>query len=70
MHKYFNILDYNYFKKHYEIIAIYLSIQQALDVYPKAVQQINFTGSLSGDNNGLMFFIIEEAKETTLAFSQ
>ena len=32
------LLDYNYFK----LIAIDLSKQQALDVDPKAIQQINF----------------------------
>ena len=50
------------------MIAIDLSKQQALDSDPKAIQQITFTGSQSGNNNKLMFFIIEEAKETTLDF--
>ena len=36
----------------------------------KAIQQINFTGNLSGDDNRLTFFIIEEVKETILDFSQ
>ena len=56
------LLDYNYFKKHYKVIAIDLSKQQALDADPKAIQQVNFTGNLSGNNNTLIFFIIEEAK--------
>ena len=30
------LLDYNYFKKYYKIIAIDLSKQQALDTDPKA----------------------------------
>ena len=47
-----------------------LSKRQALDADSKAVQQINFTGNLSGNNNRLIFFIIEEAKETILNFSQ
>ena len=64
------LLDYNYFKKHYKMIIIDLSKQQALDADPKAIQQINFTGILSGNNNRLMFFIIEEVKETVLDFSQ
>ena len=38
--------DYYYFKEHYDIIARDLTKQQALDTYPKAIQQINFTGSL------------------------
>ena len=52
------------------MIAIDLSKQQALDTDPKAIQQINFTGNLSDNNNKLMLFIIEEAKETILDFSQ
>ena len=49
---------YNYFKKHYKMIAIDLSKQQALDADPKAIQQINFIGNLDGNNKRLMFFII------------
>ena len=51
------------------MIAIDLSKQQALDTNPKEIQQINFTGNLSGNSNRLMFFIIEEAKDTILHFS-
>ena len=64
------LLDYNYFKKHYKMIAIDLSKQQALDVNPKATQQINFIGNRSCNNNRLIFFTIEDAKETILDFSQ
>ena len=49
------------------MIAVDLGKQQALDYIPKAIQQINFNGNLS-DNNILMLFIIEEAKETILDF--
>ena len=52
------------------MIVIDLSKLQVLDADLKAIQQINFTGSLSGNNTRLIFFIIEEAKETTLDFSQ
>ena len=64
------LLDYNYFIKHYKEVAIDLNKQQALDADPKAIQQINFTRNLSGNNNRLIFFLIEEAKETILDFSQ
>ena len=64
------LLDYNYLKKYYKMIAIDLSKQQALDADPKTINQINFTGNLSGTNNRLIFLIIEEAKETILDFSQ
>ena len=52
------------------MIAIYLSKQQALDADPKSIQQINFTGSLDRTGNTRTFFILEEAKQTLLDFSQ
>ena len=52
------------------MIAIDLSEQQALDVDPRAIQQINFTADLDRAENTIIFFIIEEAKETVLDFSQ
>ena len=42
--------------KHYKIIAIALSKQQALDAHPKSTQQINFTGNLDGNMKRLIFF--------------
>ena len=57
------MLDYKYFRKH-KMVAIDLIKQQALDTDPKAIQQINFTGNLSGNNDRLIFFIVEEVKET------
>ena len=61
------LLDYNYFIK---MIVIALSKQQTLDADPKAIKQINFTANLSSDNNRLIFFIIEEVKETILDLSR
>ena len=55
-------LDYNYFNDYYKTIAMDLSKQQALDVDPKAIQQINFTGNLDRAEGATMFFIIEKAK--------
>ena len=56
------------------MIAIDLSKQQALDADPKPIQQINFTGNLNRgedeNDNTIIFFIIEEVKETILDFSQ
>ena len=60
------LLDYNYFKEHYKRIATYWSKQQELDSDPKLIQQMNFTENLEQQ----AFFIIEEAKETVLDFSQ
>ena len=63
-----NLLDYEYFKDHYELIAIDLSIKIELEnFYLK--QQINFVGRLK-ENNAKMFFIIEKKEETTFDFSQ
>ena len=52
------------------MIVIDLSKQQVHDADPKAIQQINFTGNLDGRGQTTMCFIIEEAKETVLDFSQ
>ena len=52
------------------MIAVDLSKQQALDPDPRAIQQINFTANLGRDGNTIVYFILEEAKETILDFSQ
>ena len=52
------------------MIAINLSKPLALNADPRAIQQINFTSNLHRPGNTTMFFIIEEAKETVLDFSQ
>ena len=57
-----------YFKENYRMISIDLSKQQGLHSDPKAIQEINFTRNL--ENQSTMFFIIEEAKEIVLDFSQ
>ena len=64
------LLDYSYFKENYEMIAIDLSKQQALDADPRAIEQINFRANLDRARYTTMLFIIEEAKETVLDFSQ
>ena len=51
-------------------LVIDLSEQKATDADPKAKQQIIFTGNVSGINNRLVFFIIEDVKEPILNFSQ
>ena len=52
------------------MITIDLSKQKGLDADPRAIQQINFIANLDKDGNTTMLFIIEEAKETALDFSQ
>ena len=52
------------------MISIDLSKQQVIDADLRAIQQINFTANLDRAGNTTMFFIIEEAKESVLNFSQ
>ena len=52
------------------MIIVDLSKQQALDADPKVIQQINFTANLDRAGNTRIYFILEEAKETVLDFSQ
>ena len=37
-----SLLDYNYFDKHYKLVAVDLSKQKELDADPRAIQQIEF----------------------------
>ena len=53
------MLDYKYFRKH-KMIAIDLIKKQALDTDSKAIQQINFTGNLNGNNNRLNFSLLKK----------
>ena len=62
-----NLLDYEYFKDHYKLIAIDLSKQTELE-NTDLKQQIDFMGTLEED--ATMFFIIEKKGETTFDFSQ
>ena len=52
-----NLLDYDYFKKHYKLIAI-----------EDLISQINFIGRL--ENAANVFIIIEKKENTILEFSQ
>ena len=63
-----NLLDYDYFKKHYKLIAIDLSKQQVLQENEDLIQQINFIGRL--ENAANIFIIIEKNENTILEFSQ
>ena len=52
------------------MIAVDLSKQQALDVDPRANQQIDITANIDRAGNTSIYFILEEAKGTKLDFSQ
>ena len=64
------LLDHPCFKDTYKMIAVVLSKQEALDADPRAIQQISFTANLDRAGNTKIYFILEEAKETVLDFSQ
>ena len=63
-----NLLDYDYFKKYYKLIAIDLSKQQVLQENENLIQQINFIGRLTEAAN--VFIIIKKKEKTILEFSQ
>ena len=72
------LLDYNFIKNHYKLIAVDLSRQNELDVDPKAILQIEFIGQLEviddinadGTQNMFTVTILEKNKEMRLKFSQ
>ena len=63
-----NLLDYDYFKKYYKLIAADLSKQQVLRENEDLIQQMNFIGRL--DEAASVFVIIEKKEHTILKFSQ
>ena len=64
-----SLLDYEYFSKHYKLIAIDLRKQIELG-NSDLKQQINFTGRFVRNEGATMFFIIEKSEETTLNFQK
>ena len=60
------MLDYQYFKDRYQLIAVDLSNQNELDVDSRAVQQIEFYGILK--INSKVRTILEKPKETMPEF--
>ena len=63
-----NLLDYDYFKNYYKLIAIDLSKQQVLQENEELIQQINFIGRLEQAPD--VFIIIKKKENTILEFSQ
>ena len=60
------LLDYQYFKDHYNLIAVDLSKQKELDADSRAIQQIEFYGMLN--TNSQVCTVLEKLKETMLEF--
>ena len=61
-----SLLDYNYFDKHYKLVAVDLSKQKELDADPRPIQQIEFKYMLA--TNSTIYWVLEKSKETILEF--
>ena len=70
------LLDYQYFKDHYQLIAGDLRKQKELDADPRAIQQIELYGKLETNSqvctvletNSQVCTVLEKSKETVLEF--
>ena len=58
--------DYNYFLKHYKLVAVDLSKQKELDANPRAIQQIEFKDMLGTDST--IYWVLKKSKETISEF--
>ena len=54
-----SLLDYDYFKKNYKLVAVDLSKQKELDVDPRAYML---------ETNSTIYWVLEKSKETILEF--
>ena len=61
-----SLFDFNYFNKHYKLVAVDLSKQKELDADPRAIQQIEFKYMLG--TNSTIYWVLEKSKETILDF--
>ena len=61
-----SLLDFNYFDKHYKLVAVDLSKQKELDADPRAIQQIEFRYMLG--TNSTIYWVLKKSKETILEF--
>ena len=62
-----NLLDYDYFKKYYKLIAIDLSKQKVLQENEDLIQQIDFIGRLE---EAAVFYYNRKKEHIILEFSQ
>ena len=61
-----SLFDFNYFDKHYKLVAVNLSKQKELDADPRAIQQIEFKYMCG--TNSTIYWVLEKSKETILEF--
>ena len=64
------LLDYRYFKDHYQLVCCNLALQSQLDADPRSIQQIEFTYRLDDDANAQILIVLEKEKQTILEFSR
>ena len=62
------MLDYQYFRDHYQLICCNLSQQKELGADEKPNQQLEFYRKLG--TNSQMCTVLEKSKETVLEFSK
>ena len=61
-----SLFDFNYFDKHYKLVAVDLSKQKELEADPRAIQQIEFKYMLG--TNSTIYWVLKKSKETILEF--
>ena len=61
-----SFLDFNYFNKHYKLVAVDLSKQKELDADQSAIQQIEFKYMLG--TNSTIYWVLKKSIETILEF--
>ena len=59
-----SLLDFNYFDKHYKLVAVDLSKQKELDANPRAIQQIEFKYMLGTIST--IYWVLKKSKETII----
>ena len=59
-----SLFDFNYFDKHYKLVAVDSSKQKELHADPRAIQQIEFKYMLG--TNSTIYWVLEKSKETIL----
>ena len=62
-----SLFDFNYFDKHYKLVAADLSKQKELDADPRAIQQFN---KYMLGTNSTIYWVLEKSKETILKFDK
>ena len=61
-----SLLDYNYFKEHYKLVAVDLSKQKEFEADPRAIQQIEF--KYMPGTTSTIYWVLEKSTETILEF--